>query len=427
VSFQDIIAGMKTSRTDLALKLWHLALLIGGLALVARYDAREAGRSVKRAPTAAELTEAFGGATDGKRRDDPLPHYEGTAGTGTARQPAAAVSTTDLAPAVKGYVDEINALVVVDKQGTIRAVRVLAYRETPAYMRKLFAAHFFERFIGKNVTGPIEIDAVTGASVSSRALRDDVLAAARQVASRVYGLPAPGPAEAGYAAALSDPRLLAIAAGLALALGARFSPWPRRGRREAAWVTSVILIGIYGMTPYTLVHTFQLLRGQLPGPANPMLLLLASFVIVTTVLFGPVWCGYGCPFGALEELLAKVPVRRWQVRPRLMRWARELRYLVLFAAVAGFFGLGVSAFAEVEPFGHLFARTTDGVAWAFIGAVLVGALFVKRFWCRFFCPTGACLVLLSAHRRYLRSIQRGLDDAGIDRPDREEGGGGDGD
>ena len=118
---------MKTSRTDIALKLWHLALLACGLALVARYDLREAGKSVKRAPTAAELTEAFGGATDGKRREDPLPHYEGTAGTGTSRQPATAVSTTDVAPAVKGYVDEINALVVVDRQGTIRAVKVLRF------------------------------------------------------------------------------------------------------------------------------------------------------------------------------------------------------------------------------------------------------------------------------------------------------------
>jgi polyferredoxin len=214
--------------------------------------------------------------------------------------------------------------------------------------------------------------------------------------------------------------VLVVAAVLAAALFARFSPWPRRGRREAVWVLSLVGIGLYAMIPYTLVHTFQLLRLDLPGPGNALLALLAGFVIITTIFLGPLWCGYACPFGALQELLARIPLRRWKVTPRVLRLAREIRYLVLFAAVVGAFGLGVFASAQVEPFGHLFARTRDPWAWAFIAAALTGAIFVRRFWCRFFCPTGACLLILSSHRRYLGPVQRGLDLAGIDRPDEEE-------
>jgi polyferredoxin len=94
--------------------------------------------------------------------------------------------------------------------------------------------------------------------------------------------------------------------------------------------------------------------------------------------------------------------------------------MVLFVAVLGAFGFGIHAFAEVEPFGHLFGRSKNLWAWAFIFSVLFSAVFVKRFWCRFFCPTGTCLIILSSHRRYLRQVERGLAEAGIDRPDQDD-------
>ncbi len=402
------------------LRLWHALMLIAGIGLIVRYDVIEAGTSVRRRPTQEELASVLTGGVSGAREEKPVPHYQGALESGSGAVPAAAVSTTDLPPAVKGYADEINALVAVDQTGTIRGVRIIADRETPEYLRRVLDAGFLQRFIGKNVAGPQglgKIDAVTGATITATAIRDDVSAAAAIAADRLYGLSAPMPVVPSWRAALSRPLIILCLLALALAAWARFGWWPRRGRREAAWIVSVLVIGVYAMTPYTLVHTCQFLKLNLPGPANALLAVLAIYILATTLLFGPLWCAYSCPFGALEELLAKLPVKRWKVSPRLMSWARETRYLVLFMAVAGVFGLNVHAFAEVEPFGHLFGRSHNPVAWAFIAAVLLGAVFVKRFWCRFFCPTGACLVLLSSHRRLLRSVGRGVDDAGIDRPD----------
>jgi len=413
---------MKTGGKSLWLHVWHASMLIAAIAIIARYDVIEAGSSVRRQPTLPELQAVLTGGVNAAREDRPIPHYQGAVESGNAATPAAAVSTTALPPAVKGYVDEINALVAVDNTGTIRGVKIIADRETPEYMRRVLDAGFLGRFIGKSVAGGQgtgKIDAVTGATITAAAIRDDVSAAAAIAATRLYGLSAPAPVMLSWATAFTSPAIILCLCALALALWARFGKWPRRGRREAAWIVSIIVIGVYAMTPYTLVHTCQLLKLNFPGPANALLLVLASYVLVTTLLAGPLWCAYSCPFGALEDLLAKLPVKRWKVSPRVMTWAREMRYLTLFTAIAGVFGLGVHAFADVEPFGHLFGRSHNPAAWAFIAAALFGAVFVKRFWCRFFCPTGACLIILSSHRRLLRSVGRGVDDAGIDRPDEE--------
>ncbi len=401
--------------------VWHAALLLAGLSLIVRHDLGRAEKGIRMEPTIQELRELFAEEARPEKAEDPLPHFQGMVKSKGEMVPAACVATAELPPEVKGYVDQVNALVVIDQNGIVHEVRVLDHRETPGYVRRVVDSGFLEKFRGKDVTeGFDDIDAVTGASITAKAIKDDVAAAAALAGRRLYGLRAPGPKLPSWGSALLEPVSVAVLIGLIAALYARFGRWPRRFRREAAWVLSILLIGIYAMTPYTLVHTFQSLELDLPGPGNAVLAVLLGFVLVTTVLFGPIWCAYACPFGALQELIARIPVRRWRVTSRLMRRARELRYLVLFASVAGFFGLGVPAFARVEPFFHLFSRTREPVAWAFIGAVLFSALFIKRFWCRLFCPTGACLVMLSAHRKYLKRIERGVSDSGIDAPDMEQ-------
>jgi len=79
-----------------------------------------------------------------------------------------------------------------------------------------------------------------------------------------------------------------------------------------------------------------------------------------------------------------------------------------------FFGLGIRSASEVEPFFHLFSGK-----WTFLGITLVlltlfGSFFIPRFWCRFFCPTGACLILLSSHRKFFKQIEKEVKDSGIE-------------
>jgi hypothetical protein len=395
---------------------YHLALLLVAAAAVAWFHLRAPSDRLRRTPTAEELARALGGKPVGPMSAGGLSYYT------TANGGRAAAVTMAVPPRVRGYVDEINALVAVDREGRIVAVEIVDSRETPSYLERVLAAGFLDRFLGRRSGEARAIDTVTGATISSRALKADVAATAAALADEVYGLPSAGIEAGGYGVILRDPRLWALWLGFAVALYARLGKWPR-WRRELSWAVAVAAIGIVAMTPYTLVHTFQLLKFDLPGRENLVFLSLAGFVLVTTLALGPMWCAYACPFGALQELLALLPVPKWRVTPRLMGRARELRYLTLTAATVLVFGFGVAAAGEVEPFYHLFGRAREPLAWVFIGATLFFALFVKRFWCRFFCPTGLCLILLSSHRRWWTRVEAGVAEAGIDRPDREDSAG----
>jgi len=135
----------------------------------------------------------------------------------------------------------------------------------------------------------------------------------------------------------------------------------------------------------------------LPFIAIGTLLAVAAFV-------GSFICGWVCPFGYLQDLLAKIPVRRW----RLPGWAGYTRYavlLVLVLVIPFFYGESHPLFiCRVCPAGGLEAAVPsmvkqavagEAVAWPSWPKIMVVALFVVgvcftwRPWCTLLCPLGA--------------------------------------
>lgn len=127
--------------------------------------------------------------------------------------------------------------------------------------------------------------------------------------------------------------------------------------------------------------------------------------LVATLLFGRVFCGGVCPLGAIQDLVLLRPV---QVAPRLDRVLGSLKYIYLGVAVlfAGW-GLNVAVggfvfesgrrflICEWDPFISLFRLSGSFHMLALGGAFLVTGMFVGRPYCRWFCPYGGILGVLS--------------------------------
>ena len=205
--------------------------------------------------------------------------------------------------------------------------------------------------------------------------------------------------------------------GLALALLGAVLARPRWISRDArrlkifrlAFLSFTLLyLGWYAQGQLSIVQITGAIKMLKAGQGlasflyDPVSLLLIAFTVVTFFVWGRgTFCGWLCPFGALQEFVALF-LRRLGLRARrlpsgLARALDRGRYVIL----AGLAGAALWAphlaeqLVEIEPFKTAitvgFERSWPFVAYAVI-LLLISALYYK-FFCRFVCPLGAAITL----------------------------------
>lgn len=394
---------------NLSSRIFRWFLFVFAVSLIIISDLRRPPEPPTPVPTGAELKAAYPDAARLEERYDPFHHW--IAWVGANKAAGAVFITTELPPDVRGYVGPVPVLVGVDSAGTIKRLVVLKNRETPYYMRRVLQSKFISRFSGKNITDNLDdIDAVSGATITSKAIAGDVSGAARLAAQKLFSIKVP--AATRNTSTIFHAILLSIALLIALAARIRHR---NRSLKWASWTTSIAITGIYLSIPLSFCHISTLLEGRLPPLSNLTLWVLLVWSLFTTPIWGPVFCGYACPFGAMQEIAwAAAPWSKWSVSEQVGKNIRAFRYLILLALIVLVFPFGIAEAAGFEPYPYLFDQIhrlifrSGGAApsdlrlsliiWMYALFVLLISTKFKRFWCRMFCPTGACLSMLNIKR-----------------------------
>jgi len=201
--------------------------------------------------------------------------------------------------------------------------------------------------------------------------------------------------------------------------------YPRlvHGFRWGFLLFTLFFIGFYAQGQLSVVNIYTLLLALWDGFSlnvfllDPVIFILWTYTFVTLFIWGRgLFCGWLCPFGALQELVAwigqRLGLRQIKIPERWHRRLILLKYPILAGLVTtAFFSLTLAEqLAEVEPFKTsitlYFVRHWPFVMYAL--ALLAIGLFVHKFYCRYLCPLGAGLAVLGRLRvfSWLERVKR---------------------
>jgi NosR/NirI family transcriptional regulator, nitrous oxide reductase regulator len=178
---------------------------------------------------------------------------------------------------------------------------------------------------------------------------------------------------------------------------------------------TLIYLGWYANAQLSVVNLMALFGSLVSGFSwqafllDPLTFILWFSVAAALLFWGRgAYCGWLCPFGALQELLNRIGralhIPQWTLPWGLHERLWPLKYMIFL----GLFGVSLSSIeqaerlAEVEPFKTAiilnFVRAWPFVA--YVAALLIAGLFVERFFCRYLCPLGAALAIPARLRMF---------------------------
>lgn len=330
----------------------------------------------------------------------------------------------DIVPSIRGYAGPIKVLVGLKESGELSGIKVVSHNETKIYMQKLIDDNFFDQFSYKLVTDDFildkDLDGVTHATVSAEAIAKSVKKSAAIVAKSRYGMSIPIEPEEGVSIKmLIETALLFMLTIAAVTLfltkkSNTFSTMKERnklftGMRDLLLIAVLAFAGFYKSSPISITNILNVFYLRLPEAKNIYFYILLGGFFVITLLFGRVYCGYLCPFGALTEFVEKI---RKKKAPAYDNSLGIIKYIFLWAIliiVLYFDRVEISSF---EPYLALFSASGNVFMWVALTLILIFSLFHKRFWCRYFCAVGAFSAIITKLAPFKTAPPKSCDSCG---------------
>ncbi len=171
---------------------------------------------------------------------------------------------------------------------------------------------------------------------------------------------------------------------------------------------TVVFIGWYALGQLSIVNVLTFTHSIMNDfswelfLSDPAIFILWGFAAASILLWGRgVFCGWLCPFGALQEIIneiaRKIKIPQYEVPFALHERMWAIKYIILLVL----FGLSLESmstaeqYAEIEPFKTAITLKFDRQWWFVLYAValLVINIFTRKVYCRYICPLGAALAI----------------------------------
>lgn len=279
----------------------------------------------------------------------------------------------------------------IDSLGYVDKVSVIAHKETPAFFAQLVKKSFFDQFEGKHISDKFILDddvsAVSGATISSQGFNTALRKNCHFLANEEFKMEYP---EETTSVSFTGPGYFILLLFILVYLGAKFG---FSKYLIGIQLISIVLIGFMLNYSLSISHITALLMGFLPNTATNInwYILLGSIIAMIILVGKNFYCKWICPFGAVQDLMQKIsgislPIPQW-----LKKFAQYSSGFIAWFSVMVIFISRNPAIGNFEPFAAFFSFKGFGIIWIILPILIFSSFFIKRMWCRFFCPVGFCL------------------------------------
>jgi polyferredoxin len=168
--------------------------------------------------------------------------------------------------------------------------------------------------------------------------------------------------------------------------------------------------GVDGFLPISSMMSLYLFlsTGEI-HPAHPAGLIIFIAILIISFVFGKSFCSWLCPVGFISELIGDFGEKIFKRKLTLPRWIdlplRSLKYLLLgFLLYSVFFLMNVTSVKDFldSPYNQVadlkmyyFFADISRFSLIVLGSLFILSIFIRNFWCRFLCPYGALLGIIS--------------------------------
>lgn len=257
--------------------------------------------------------------------------------------------------------------------------------ETESFIEQVKSTGLLDKWTGLTLeeAATADVEAVTGATMSSSAIIANVQAVARHAA------------EIEHEASRKNIFTAKNLAGLAVILFGLAMTFIKTKKKWLRIVQLVLKVGVLGFWCGSFLSLSLLVSWLAYGINFSVTLLSATLLIVAIVipLFGKKsnYCTHHCPMGAAQELMYKAPIRKLKMAQKTTKYLGYLREVILLALLACLWlGFGFELM-DYEIFSAFMISKASTVVLVMASVFLILSCFVARPYCRFVCPTGSLL------------------------------------
>lgn len=310
----------------------------------------------------------------------------------------------------RGYGGPMTLVVGWSKEGKLLSLSVPKHKEDAPWFRILENRGFLEQYIGRKDTDSLEltkdIDAVSGATVSSYGVAEGVLKA-RDLVAKQLGHTIPPRVAPVVKLGLAETLLfLGFAWVVVVRTWGLFAG--RKWRRIPSLLFGFFVLGIWLGQPLSLTNFTTWLVGYPPPLHNNVLLYAMVLGVITLALAlgRNFYCFWLCPFVAVQEGAHLITGSRLQPGEACRKRLAGVRYLLLWLALLLAFVFRAPSITVYEPWTALFTLRGTEAQWVLVAVTLVGAMLIHNLWCTYLCPVGALLEVVLNARSRLTAIFR---------------------